>query len=82
MAHGNNYDAARWSLMPNPEGASKFEATKPAACSSPPDDGTFDPAPTFAGGRPGWVFKLGEYGSGYYLDVAQLRMRVAVPKQG
>lgn len=29
----------------------------------------FKPSPTFQGHREGWIFKTGEYGIGYYLDV-------------
>merc|ERR1712194_687673 len=32
---------------------------------------TFDPSPTFPGARPGWCFKLGARGLGYYRDSKQ-----------
>jgi len=31
----------------------------------------FDPAPTFQGARPGWCFKMGARGLGYYRDPKQ-----------
>lgn len=34
----------------------------------PEETGEFDPAPRFAGVRPGFVFKLGRQGLGYYGD--------------
>ncbi len=34
-------------------------------------DGSFLPSPTFQGSRPGYVFKRGPYGVGYYLDPLQ-----------
>ena len=43
-------------------------ATVAAAPSAPARDKTFEPAGMFAGRRPGWVFKAGPLGLGYYVD--------------
>merc|ERR1712194_677621 len=32
---------------------------------------TFDPSPSFTGARPGWCFKMGPRGLGYYRDKVQ-----------
>ena len=56
IAHGNDYDAARWSLMPNPNGAAPSQThccTDDGHAASAAVPGTFEPAPKFAGGRPG-----------------------------
>ena len=99
VAHANDYDAARWSLMPNPPGAddgdgnadgsgdgsSSAEPAKvgcggcAANASSAALPGVFEPAPKFVGGRPGWLYKRGPLGVGYYRDAP---MNVAVAKEG
>ena len=62
IGHDNNYDAAKGSLMPE---------AAPSECgceSSGAIDGVFEPCEDFAGGRPGWMFKRGHLGTGYYRD--------------
>ena len=71
--HGD-YEAAKAALLPPPpEGA----AVPPPL--GTPVPGVYDPAPAFAGGRPGWMYKTGPFGVGYYRDAP---MAVAVPKKG
>jgi hypothetical protein len=67
MANGNDYDAARWALLPEPDGEAGTSGVEspPAARAVP---GVFEPAAKFAGGKPGWMFKAGHLGVGYYLD--------------
>lgn len=82
IAHGNDYDAARWSLMPNPNGAAPSQThccTDDGHAASAAVPGTFEPAPKFAGGRPGWLYKRGPLGVGYYRDAP---MSVAVKQDG
>ena len=82
IAHGNDYDAARWSLMPNPNGAAPSPThccTDDGRAASAAVPGTFEPAPKFAGGRPGWLYKRGPLGVGYYRDAP---MNVAVKQDG
>ena len=87
MAYDNDYDAARWSLMPSPpegiavaEGDSVGCAAK-GCCSQEPVavPGIFEPAAKFDGGRAGWIFKKGPLGVGYYCEG---QMHVAVEKAG
>ena len=65
VASGNDYDAARAALMPKPPepevGPDDDDA--PSASSD-----AFEPSRRFAGARPGWVFKRGPLGVGYYRD--------------
>ena len=65
IASAHDYDAARWALMPTPP-----EADCSSCCAPPsaPVPGVFDPCEKFSGGRPGWLFKRGPLGSGYYRD--------------
>lgn len=73
IAHANDYEAAKASLLP------------PALPEEPPPPsgevipGVYEPAAKFDGGRPGWMFKHGNMGLGYYRDAP---MAVAVPKKG
>lgn len=39
-----------------------------AAVAAAPTQPAFAPSPAFAGARPGYLFKLGSQGLGYYLD--------------
>ena len=82
MANGNEYDAAKWALMPelapspaNPEGSGGDCCAAPATAVP----GVFEPVQKFDGGRVGWLFKRGPLGVGYYRDAP---MEVSVPKKG
>ena len=78
----HDYDAARWALLPSPPGTTTVQTESSEEAlgrpSSEPIDGVFDPAPRFAGGRPGWLYKRGPLGVGYYRDGP---LSVAMPQQ-
>ena len=42
---------------------------------------SFEPSRTFAGPRPGYVFRLGEHGMGYYRDGAETSRSAATPRR-
>jgi len=71
----HDFEQAKASLMPAPPEAE--------ACCLPPTgaavDGLFEPCAQFAGGRPGWIFKSGPCGVGYYRDAP---MQVSARKDG
>ena len=64
IAHDNDYEAARVSLLPELVAAKSQCA---AGCAIP---GVYEPAAKFEGGRPGWMFKKGAHGLGYYHEGA------------
>ena len=67
IEHANDYDAARWALMP--ELAPPEEPAAPSTgCCGEAVPNVFEPAPKFDGGRPGWLYKSGPLGTGYYRD--------------
>jgi hypothetical protein len=52
-----------------PQANANEDASNPSSMSdSDSPRPTFIPSDTFSGSRPGYVFKLGEVGPGYYLD--------------
>ena len=72
-AHANDYEAAKAFLSPPPP---EIEAAAPTLGTAV--DGLYEPSAKFAGGRPGWMFKTGPLGTGYYRDAP---MDVALPKK-
>ena len=58
IASQNDYDRAKASLMP--------DAILSQAPSGVAIEGVYEPAEKFDGGRPGWIFKSGPHGLGYY----------------
>lgn len=63
VAADNVYDAARMLLMPEP-----VEAPCGVAKRASPIEGVFEPSERFEGGKPGWTFKAGVHGVGYYCE--------------
>ena len=83
ISSGNDYDAARWSLMPepppdvsDPAGGGDENESHAAPAAVP---GLFEPSAKFAGGRPGWLYKRGPMGTGYYRDAP---LNVCAAKEG
>ena len=74
QAHAHDFEAAKAALVPPPEPL----PDEPLPQASPAIAGIFEPSPKFAGGRPGWIYKRGQLGVGYYRD----QMDVVLPKKG
>ena len=53
----------------------------PARPRSPLSALPFEPSMTFAGARPGYVFRLGEHGTGYYRDGAETSRSAATRRR-
>ena len=66
MEHGNDYDEAKASLLPPEPEPTELPLAAPSEHAAIPD--VFEPCVGFKGGRPGWVFKRGPLGNGYYRD--------------
>ena len=61
IAAAGDYDAAKAALFPDAQPAAPTADERRV-------DGYFEPCDQFAGGRPGWVFKRGPHGTGYYRE--------------
>jgi hypothetical protein len=66
IENDNNYDEAKASLLPAEEEPAEAPLAEPSPHAAIPD--IFEPCRQFTGGRPGWVFKRGPLGNGYYRD--------------
>ena len=74
IACQNDYDRAKASLMP--------DAVLSQAPSGVTIEGEYEPAEKFDGGRPGWMFKSGPHGLGYYKHKDPLPACIPAAKGG
>ena len=74
IASHNDYDKAKASLIPN--------AVQSQAASGVRIEGVYEPAAKFEGGRPGWMFKSGPNGLGYYKSEDPLVAGMPAAKAG
>ena len=61
MASDNDFDAAKWALLPEAQCADEAAIAREG----------FLPSARFTGSRPGYAFKRGPHGVGYYVDAEQ-----------
>ena len=65
VEHGHDFEAAKAALLP-----ADSAATAPTVGASRGIKGIFEPVATFAGGKPGWCYKRGPLGLGYYCEAS------------